>query len=639
MKTLEALDGISNFIEKYTGSEYNYSEPTGKITEDYTQIGEIFGFPVWMDDNKRYENEFLDFPSLSDILSSVANTGVTFDIKFGDCSVCLIIKFSIPLIEYPPLIICLSKPDCKKEEEKPEDCTPLEEMPEPPEGEDWTYDDLDKTPFNPACPKEDNPNGNDDNFFGDEGKSYRVEVWYSGKSIDWGAITTKTLYQGEVTNNYKDETDSPPRLANVAYMAAPIRVVEFNRTNTNSGCSNGGSGFSRSYSNSYRLVGKSGGLGIFVVEGARASSCDLDRYDSELFKRYDAGWGNNFADIRFFEMDGTPVPPKKKPPSPPIPDPPPMKDCCDELKKILARIEKQVKEIHKVLNPESFKKREVTVPSNLLYPTNDSNAVVMDDYADLIAASILVTDRKMGYFPQIVKIKDADPAKEGDQEINLVINSIADIGRLTLEYLIQSQGEVGATQLMTAAILYEAGMTHQLAVVNERKLQAISEYLDGAFTEKVEEFKMAFNPSAMPESGEGLDKYLPKLIKPHTQKVEVLDYVGGQSLKDKINEILKKVSQAAAAVTSTKPLDQLIEETQQLERLKRLLMMREFSDRQDIPDLKKFFDDSEKAYPSSNQSKEVKEKPYGFDLTNKPTFKKTTKGSKKRRYKRETKKK
>lgn len=341
-----------------------------------------------------------------------------------------------------------------------------------------------------------------------------------------------------------------------------------------------------------------------------------------------------------FEYEGEPAPPPNPDPDPPDPNPIPdptgdmNNNCCEDIKKILARMERQLKEVHKVIDPPGFKKGEYQFPANWIYPTNDTKPIKFEDLPDFLGAIGRLIDRRIGGLPQIVKVKDANPAEEGDQEVNLIVNSLADFGKLTLEYLIASQGDVGATQLLSSAILFEAGMTHQVSIVTERIVRAIAEYLDFESLEKSEKFKMAFNPKELPKEGESLEKYLPRLLRPHEQQVEAMYWAGGQSEKDKLNEILKKVSIAAAALSSTQPLDKLVEETQQLERLKRLLMMREMQDRQGIPDLDKFFDDSEKGYPSSKQDPIVKEKPYGFNPTDKPKFKKTTKGSKKTRYKR-----
>lgn len=640
IKPLEALDKIGNFIEKYTGSEYNYSEPSGEITEDYTQIGEIFGFPIWMEDNDKYENEFLDFPSLSDILNTIANVGVSFDIKFGECSVCLVVSFSIPLIEYPPIIICLSKPDCKKEEEeKKPDCTPYEDMPYPPEGEDWNYDDLDKDQeFNPICEDEDDPKDNDDNFFGEEGKSYRVEAWYSGEYHLWGAIQTNTFYEGVVDTNYKHESVTEPVLRYSQIMSAPIKISDFKKTGSRDPCSNGGSGGNTNGGSEFRIHGKNQ-YGFYLSNGRWAGACNLDVWETQLFRRYDAGWGRGGYSLKFFELDGTPVPPKKKKPdSPPIPDPPPMKDCCDEIKKILARIEKQVKGISKTLDVDGFQKKNIQIPSNWIYPGTERKPVIIEDLPDLVAAVARLVDRRLGFLPQLVRLKDADPTKEGDQEINLVINSLADANRLILEYLLQAHGDIGGIQMMGQASLFEAGITHQIAVVIREELEAISAYLGYADGTRKEKFKMAFDPKVKidPKKPEALDKVLPKLLRHSIQEVVVSDFRGNKTLNAILTDLKKDSANVAASVTrklSENSLDDLIEETQDIERLKRLLFVREFTERMGISNLKDFLDDAELAYPSSQQSELEKNKPYGFQPIDKPKMSIKTQKSRKNRYK------
>ena len=125
------LDKIGSFLNKYQNSQYGYSEPSGQINDDYKQIGEIFGVPVYIDSGEQYSQEFLDLPSLGDVLNTIANTGISFDTKITECTACLTISFTIPLIAYPPITICLVNPNCE-EPPPPDDrlCIPEEEYDE-----------------------------------------------------------------------------------------------------------------------------------------------------------------------------------------------------------------------------------------------------------------------------------------------------------------------------------------------------------------------------------------------------------------------------------------------------------------------------------------------------------------------------
>ena len=326
--------------------------------------------------------------------------------------------------------------------------------------------------------------------------------------------------------------------------------------------------------------------------------------------------------------------PNPNPKPTPTPDPViPMDNCCDDVLALLRKIKKQVEELHKVVNPVQFLKGDCTVPSNFIYPTNASYPVKLGDLPDYLGAIVRTVDRKLGSLPQLIHIKDSDPTIEGDQPVDLVINSVADMLKLTLEYLIQVQGETGAAQAIAGSTLFEAGATHQITVSIHALCRAIAEYLDFEMKDVLDKFPMAFDPRERPKPEDDPFKYLTRMLKPHEQQIDLQEWAGGESLKDKINDIGKKASIAAAAVSSTKDINKLIEETMQIERLKRLLQVKETNERLGITDLTAFFNESEKGYPDSKRSPQAVNKPYGFNPNDKRSFTINTKGSKKTKYK------
>lgn len=625
-KVLEKIGKIGEFINKYTGSSYGYTQPSGELNDNFEKIGEVFGIPVWVDAGKQYENEFLDFPSLGDILESISEVGINFDIQKSDCTVCLVITYSIPLIKYPPITICLEKPDCKKEEKKEESkgCIPLKpdgipegidvtkpsDWREPPQDKGKICDPLDDPEFHENLPKE-------------PGFPVKVHVYTSGMSLYWGIEQVKwNIYGGyistDVVHNY-----FPPNSYYVGYFydTTPLNFTKTDDT---------------VYCNGQRVANYRKGVVSTSSKGSlddppwymRSASCLVQYSHLSFVFEYIAG-------------DPPPNPPKPKPV--PIPDPVVMKDCCDELKKILARIEKKVnniqvytKESHKVINPNQFFKKEVQVPANWIYPGNATNPVVLDDLPDLISAVARLVDRRLGYLPQLVRIKDADPLKEGDQEMNLVVNSLADASRLILEYLLQAHGDIGGIQMMNVKNLYESGITHQIAVTIKEELEAISAFLGYEGGTRRETFKMAFNPKIQIDEKSGaLDKVLPRFIRDTRQQVEVPTFSGTKTVKDFLIDIKRDSSNTAASVTrklSDTSLDDLVDEAQNLERLKRLLLVKEIMEREGNLNLKEFLEDAEQGYPSSDRS-EPRKKPYGFAPTDKPKMNLKTKKSRKNKYK------
>jgi hypothetical protein len=621
---LNALDKIGEFINKYTGSGYNYTEPSGEISPAFQQVGEVFGIPVWVDTGKAYENEFLDFPSLGDILQSIANTGVSVETNFTKCTACMTVTYAIPLITYPPITVCLENPQCKEKEEEPVDdrpCYPssvyddhiriLNDTFENWDNETSIAPNFPAVPTKPLCPRDDEPPLIPPGPVpGEPGQVYKWRWRFTFADSTGDVPTTyspwRTIRAGEYWNPY----EYPPQQSGSKGIFGAIFT-----------------NWEWSYQFDAYSRGPTGSTYF-----SHAISWNI--WNGGGSKSY---WSKATSTIEFDEETPSPYQDPRPNPTPkpvPIPDPViPMDKCCDDVKKILARIEKVLKECRTVLNPDQFEKKECQMPKNWIYPTNDPSPEYFEDYPDFLAGIARLVDRRLGSMPQIIKVKDADPTKEGDQEVNLVVNTVSDLNKLTLEYLIAAQGEVGATQLMLSSILHEVGITHQLSVVNERALKAIIEFLDFELAEKAEKFKMYFNPKAQRRDNEALAKYLSRVITPHEQAVEIQEWAGGQSLKDKLNEIIKKVSIAAGAVSTTKDFDKLVDEQIQLNRLERLVLIKEIQDRTGMADLKTYFDDAEKGFPSSERSAQVKEKPYGFKSKEEPKFKQTTKGSRKRRYK------
>lgn len=628
VQPLDVLDKIGNFIEKYTGSNYGYTEPSGEINDNYQQIGEVFGFPAWMDDNRRYENEFLDFPTLADILNSVANSKIGFEIKKGDCSICLVINYSIPLVTYPPIVICLAKPDCKKKEEdkKPLGCRPINWNTGMPEGIDTSRPtDWREPPENiPPCNPTDDPGGGFLNPPPKDSDVYvKVTVWANGFRLYWGIQQTKYPYLGGYVDTQVSYSYDPPGKFKVGefHVTSPVQIT---KTQTS-----GPSGYQGQAFINGQLIGN--------YHGGTTSSRAGDLDGPPEYMR-SASFSMSYSLFTYaFEYEGEPAPPPNPDPNPdpnPIPDPtlPMNNQCCDDIKKILARIERDLKDIHRVINPKQWQKKECTVPASFIYPTGETHNIVLEDLPDYLGAIVRTIDRKGGALPQIVNVRDADPEIEGDQGIQIVVNSIADLCKLILEYLIQTQGNVGAIQMMQVANLYESAFTHQISAAAERKIQAICEFLDFEAKDVKTILKMAFNPTVTVDSKDDLQKLLPKLIKPHEQPLEEYQWAGGESLKDMIMDIRKKATFAAAGATETRDPDAVIDQFLQLERVKRLLQVREIDERLGIKRLKDFFDESEAGYPDSNLDRTFKQRPYGFEPVNKPKFKKATKGSKKRRY-------
>lgn len=606
MNVIEATQKISEQLAKLTGSGSTEFEgkPWDSLSYEHP-IGEFFGLPIWVKDD--YVGGDIPELNLFEAMSHL-QIGIDFKMEKNACFVCLGITFSIPLVEYPTIWVCVKRPDCPKEETPAENrtCIPIEEWREMVKDPN-----LDRSKLKKPCPppEPELPEGVDETgVTRPEGIEFRVKFAPNVPGSQWSSWSFRAFGELLFGNS------------NYPCPYAPESGYDIGSSHSDPvpfGCRYG---FSYNSYQPNRYCGSTkvdywscegeGSGGIYVVDNAL---------------------------LEFRDVEGNPIYPSTNTPrneNPiPIPDPQPMRDCCDDIKKILARMEKKIDQCKRVINPEQFERKQCTIPKSWIYPTNQNGNEVLKDYPDYLGAIARLVDRKIGFLPQIVNVKDANPAKEGDQPVKIVVNSIADLSKLTLEYLVMAQGNIGAIQLMQVSTMNEAGLAHQLGAVNERMLKAICEFLDFDSYEKTEMLPMAFNPGVIPKNGDDLQKTLAKAIRPHKQPIESYYWSGGESLKDMVMDIRKKVAYAAASATETRDPDKVIEEHLQLQRLLRLLQVREIDERLGVGDLKNFFDESEKGFPESNLDRSFKEKPYGFKPTNKPSFKKTTKGSKKTRYK------
>lgn len=311
---------------------------------------------------------------------------------------------------------------------------------------------------------------------------------------------------------------------------------------------------------------------------------------------------------------------------PGIPDPPPppepcMPCCCNPgksdkdrnlerlLRVLLQRVGVPTAEAPSVLKAEAeilrriglpkqkdstvFKKLESTeeflgiakmpakFPKRLIYP-NGEGEVEQENLLDILDFQIRQIDRSIGYLPQKIEVTDTNPAKPGNQSISIEVHSLADIGRETLKYLADVEGDGDTTNNMLVRCLYELGFIHQGVVQADAMLDAICNFLDFKENWKSIDVPFAFDPRAGQKGkiGKGFGKQensknnnteeevenlLPKLLQNTIVKIRVLNNQEKKTLCDRLQDIKRDTAIAAAAVSepaSSGHLQKVVEATQ-----------------------------------------------------------------------------
>lgn len=225
------------------------------------------------------------------------------------------------------------------------------------------------------------------------------------------------------------------------------------------------------------------------------------------------------------------------------------------------------------------------LPTRLIYPNGKGDTEV-NSLIQAFGYLVKQVDKAVGYLPQKIKVADVNSAKAGNQSVELDIHSFADFARETLQYLIDTEGDDDTLTNIAVRIIYECGAIHQLSVQNAAMLDCIVEYLD--FKEKWKAVKVpfAFDPYAgqkgkkagqgfgkgadtkdkpIPLTEEELEKMLPALLTETEVEIKVLHNDQSRSLNDILQDMLRDIRLAAAALSDSakgEKLEQLVSAAQ-----------------------------------------------------------------------------
>lgn len=357
----------------------------------------------------------------------------------------------------------------------------------------------------------------------------------------------------------------------------------------------------------------------------------IDDYNYSYSTRefyYDSQWTHSLIPAGFYKikdicnLDGEPptlYPPYPEAPPPttyrPPPPPPPPMSCCPPKKndeRLLRLILSEVKKANKAIGSDELKKDipkgeksnaliplmrksftrlginqfPAKLPKRWIYP-NAKGQESIDDLPEFLGFIAKFIDRVAGFLPIKIKVKDADPAKEGDQKVEMHIQSFSDFARELMQFVIDMEGDGDLTNIMLVKCLYELGLIHQGAVKTGYAVDAILEDLDFKVKYKTVNIPFAFDPYAgsagqgfasgkgkliTPIDEKNLEKLIPKLLRSREIPIRVVENVQPKSLLDLIQEINRNAGLAAAgAAEPASKLDDLIKAAQEMLQLQGII--------------------------------------------------------------------
>jgi hypothetical protein len=303
--------------------------------------------------------------------------------------------------------------------------------------------------------------------------------------------------------------------------------------------------------------------------------------------------------------------------------------------------------------------KDSSIPARWIYP-NGKGQLRVGNLIHLCEYMIRKSDKDMGYWPQKITIKAANPAIEDDEPITSDIHSVADMLRVMMQQILDVEGDGDMGSNYDLRRTYLDVMAFQLLAKNNKYLQAITEYLSFEMIEEVSKIPIPFDPFAGQDRSviekwwqqfgfgsketlklptKNTESEIEKLsegllqnseIEVNTIKFGTLDEKKDpKTLKESLIEILKHSSASAAAVTevaSEGALERIVDAAQLAQKLTSFLMRRDIREGLGIGDLDAWIASAEKGYtddlateslrfPESNPAE-----PYGRPATQNPNI-------------------
>jgi hypothetical protein len=302
--------------------------------------------------------------------------------------------------------------------------------------------------------------------------------------------------------------------------------------------------------------------------------------------------------------------------------------------------------------------KDSSIPARWIYP-NGKGQLRVGNLIHLCEYMIRKSDKDMGYWPQKITIKAANPAIKDDEPITTDVHSQADMLRVILQQILDIEGDGDMGSNYDLRRTYLDVMPFQLTAKNNKYLQAITEYLSFDMTEEVSQIPIPFDPFAGQDRSvieawwiklgfgketlnfptKNTESEIERLsegllqnseIEVNTVKFGSLDEKKEpKTLKESLIEILKHTSAASAAVTevaSEGALDRVVEAAGLAQKLASFLMRRDIREGLGIGDLDNWISSAETGYTDNLETESLRfpesssAEPYGRPATQNPVI-------------------
>jgi hypothetical protein len=303
--------------------------------------------------------------------------------------------------------------------------------------------------------------------------------------------------------------------------------------------------------------------------------------------------------------------------------------------------------------------KDSSIPARWIYPGGKGQLRV-GNLIHLCEYMIRKDDRDRGFWPQKIKIKDADPAIKGDQPYEVEFHSQADLLRGMFQMILDMEGDGDMGSNYDLRRTYLDVMGFQLTVKNNKYLQAIAEYLNFDMIEEVDKVPIPFDPYAG-RNRSGIEKWWSQngfgngteTAPPNAKREDEIEQLSEgllqnseleigvvkfgsldekrepKTLKEALIEILKHSSASAAAVTervSEGALERTVEAAGLAQKLASFLMRRDIRESLGIGDLDQWIASAEKGYTDNPESESLRFpessslEPYGRPTSQNPVI-------------------
>jgi hypothetical protein len=302
--------------------------------------------------------------------------------------------------------------------------------------------------------------------------------------------------------------------------------------------------------------------------------------------------------------------------------------------------------------------KDSSIPARWIYP-NGTGQLRVGNLIHLCEYIIRKQDKDVGYWPQKITIKAANPAIKDDEPITTDIHSQGDMLRVILQRLIDVEGDGDMGSNYDLRRTYLDIMALQLTIKNNKYLQAITEYLSFDMTEEVSTVPIPFDPFAGQDRSvienwwiklgfgqeklnfptknteKEIEELSEKLLQNSELEINTVKFGSPderkdpKTMKEALIEILKHSSAASAAVTevvSEGAIERVVDAAGLAQKLASFLLRRDIRESLGVGDLDNWISSAEKGYTDNLETESLRFpesdpfEPYGRPATQNPVI-------------------